>query len=310
MREHLEKNSLLSKYQSAYRKFFSTKTALAKVTNDLLLNLDRTKSTFYFGLDLSAAFDTLDHELLPSILETSLGFKEKVLSFLNSYLSSRSQKELIDGEYSMPRTIKTGVPQGSILGPVLFSCYLVPLEVLFERLDVNYHFYANDTVIYFLYHASINQRAFDLILTTLQKWFSGAKLRLNSNKTEYMFVSRKNSLNCDIELATDANFSNNVTLLGLNLDSRHSYEKQVSSVCRRCYYFLRKNYSIRDTVDRKSLIELVRVMIVSRLNYCNSLYYGLPVNIIQKLQRIINSFLGYHLVHQQQIISKSFIGYP
>ena len=113
-----------------------------------------------------------------------------MLSFLNNYLSSRSQKVLIDGKYAMPRTIKTGVPQGSILGPVLFSCYLVPLEVLFERLDVNYHFYDDDTVIYFVYNASINQEAFDLILTTLQKWFSGAKLRLNSNKTEYMLVER------------------------------------------------------------------------------------------------------------------------
>ena len=130
----------------AYRKFFSTETALVKI-NDLLLKLDRTKSTFYIGLDLSAAFDTLDHELLLSILETSVGFKDKVLSFLNSYLSSRSQKVLIDGEYSMPRTIKTGVPQRSVLGPVHFSCYLVPLEVLFERLDVIYHFYADDTVI-------------------------------------------------------------------------------------------------------------------------------------------------------------------
>ena len=71
-------------------------------------------------------------------------------------------------------------------------------------------------------------------------WFSGSKLRLNSNKTEYMFINRKNSLNSDIELPTDANFSNTVTLLGFNLDSRLSYTKQVSSVCRRYYYFLRK----------------------------------------------------------------------
>ena len=163
------------------------------------------------------------------------------------------------------------------------------MEVVFERLDVNYLFYADDSVIYFVYHSSINEEAFDLILTTLQKWFSGAKLRLNSNKTEYMFVSRKNSFNSDIELPTDANFSNNVTLLGFNLDSRLSYAKQVSSVCRRCYNFMRKIYSIRDTVDRKSLIKLVRVLIPSRLDYCSSLHYGLSVNIIQKLQRIMNS---------------------
>ena len=98
---------------------------------------------------------------------------------------------LIDGDYWMSRTIKTGVPQGYILGPVLFSCCLT-LEVLFERLDVNYLFNADDTFIDFVYQALINQGAFDLILATLQKWFSGAKLRLSSNKTEYMFISRNN----------------------------------------------------------------------------------------------------------------------
>ena len=139
---------VFSKYQSAYKKF-STETVLVKVMDDLLLNLDRTKST-YIGLDLSAAFDTLDHELLLSVLETSIGFKDKVLSCLNSYLSSRSQKVLNDGEYLVPRTIKTGVSQGSVLGSVLFPCYLVLLEVLFECLDINYHFYANNTVVFCL----------------------------------------------------------------------------------------------------------------------------------------------------------------
>ena len=81
MREHLEKNSLFSKYQSAYRKLISTETAPFKVTKGLLLNLDWRKSTFCIGIDLSAAFDTLDHELLLSIFETSLGFKDKMLCF-------------------------------------------------------------------------------------------------------------------------------------------------------------------------------------------------------------------------------------
>ena len=77
--------------------------------------------------------------------------------------------------------------------------------------------------------------------------------------------------------------------MGFNLDSRLSYTKQVSSVCPRCYYFLWKIFSIRDTVDRKASIELVRVMILSQLDYCNSLYYGIPVYIMQKLQRILDS---------------------
>ena len=78
------------KYLRAYRKFFSTETALVKVTNDLPLNLDQTESTFYIELGLLAAFDSLDHELLLSIFETSLVFKDKVLSFLNNYLIPKS----------------------------------------------------------------------------------------------------------------------------------------------------------------------------------------------------------------------------
>ena len=106
----------------------------------------------------------------------------------------------------MHRTNKMGVSQGLALGPVLILCYLVLLEVLFERLDVNYQFYANDTVIYFVYYASINQGNFDLILMTLQKWFSGAKCLLKSTKYEYIFISRKNSLNNDNEFPAEANF--------------------------------------------------------------------------------------------------------
>ena len=136
------------------------------MTNDLLFNLDKTNSTFYIELELSAEPPlTLSHELLLSILETSLDFKDKVLRFLNNFLSSRL---LVDNEYSIIGTIKTVVPQGSVLGPVHFSCYLVALEVLFERLVVNYHFYADDSVIFFVYNASINQGAFDLIRTTLK----------------------------------------------------------------------------------------------------------------------------------------------
>ena len=142
---------------------------LVELTNDLLLNLDRTKSTFYIGLDLSAAFDTLDHELLISIPEANLVFIEKVLCFLNSYLSSKSQKLLIVVEYLMSRTMKTGFSHGSVLGRVLFLFNLFHLEVVFQRVDVNYHFLAYDTVFYFVYQASINQGDFDLILMTLQK---------------------------------------------------------------------------------------------------------------------------------------------
>ena len=104
-----------------------------------------------------------------------------------------------------------------------------------------------------------------------------------------MFISRKNRLYSNFELPADANFVNNVILMAFNLDCRRSYTKQVKSVCRKYHYFMQKNYSIRDTVARTSLTELDRLLILSRHDYCYSLYYGLPVYFLQKLQRLINS---------------------
>ena len=110
MNEHLETNNLFNKNQCPQK--FPTETFVAKMTNDLVLNLNTPKRKFFIRLDLSAAFDALEYELHLSISEISLGFKEKVHSFLNSYQSSKSQKVLIDVIYLMPRTITTAVRQG------------------------------------------------------------------------------------------------------------------------------------------------------------------------------------------------------
>ena len=103
-----------------------------------------------------------------------------------------------------------------------------------------------------------------------------------------MNVVRKNSFKADLKLPMDSKFSNHVKFLGFLLDDKLLFSKQISSVTSACYYVPRKIYSIRDTVDSDVLIELVRVMIISRLDYCNSLYYGLLAVLHGKLQRIMN----------------------
>ena len=139
----------------------------------------KQKSSFYVGLDLSAAFGTLDHVLLLSTLETSLGFKDEVLSILNSYLSSKSQKKLIDGEYLIPRNIKTGVHQESVQGPVFFHAIFL-LWKFCLNIFMSVIIFMPMTPLTHLF--TMLQGAFDLILTSLRRWFYGAKLRSNSNK--------------------------------------------------------------------------------------------------------------------------------
>jgi len=120
---HLNSFSGLPIYQSAYRMYHSTETALLKVQNDILLAMEEQKVSALALLDLSAAFDTVDHVVLIDRLETFFGLSETALSLVKSYLTDRTQSVQIGDQLSQPLLLTTGVPQGSILGPLFFSIY-------------------------------------------------------------------------------------------------------------------------------------------------------------------------------------------
>ena len=122
-------NSLFEPFQSAYRACHSTETALLRVTNDILCSIDNSShSSALILLDLSAAFDTVNHKLLLDRLQSVCGIEGVALSWLKSYLSDRTQYvKLSDGCQSGSSRLETGVPQGSVLGPLLFSMYMRPL---------------------------------------------------------------------------------------------------------------------------------------------------------------------------------------
>ena len=124
---HMETYDLLEPYQSAYRHGHSTETALLSLQSDILEMQDKHQGVFMVLLDLSAAFDTIDHSILLHRLQNNFGISGAVLNWLQSYLSDRSVRVSISGVSSDSLTTKFGVPQGSVLGPVLFSTYLSPL---------------------------------------------------------------------------------------------------------------------------------------------------------------------------------------
>ena len=137
---------MLSILFSLLRVFHSTETALLPITNDVLCSLDKKKPVVLIALDLSAAFDTVE---LCDILENRLGVKKKALSWIKSYLSDRTQRVFVNGVFSDYIKLKVGVPQGSVLGPLLFSIYLIPLRDILNEFDVDYHIYADDSTLYF-----------------------------------------------------------------------------------------------------------------------------------------------------------------
>ena len=287
---YLESNNLMSKYQSAYRCSHSTETVLLKVFNDLLCYLDESHAVMYIGLDLSAAFDIIDHHFLFERLAKKIGLQSVVLLFIENYLSHRSQQVIINGCLSGDVKVKTGVLQGSVLVPLLFSCYMLPLEDKLKELGINYHFYANDTVLYFVLGSTLSQCMFDDILISIQRWFSKAKLKLNAYKSEYMVIRKcKIVKQGSLRLPEDGDYTERVKVLGCYIDCQFTLQRQFSFVCSNSFYYLRKVWSIRDQVKKSVLIELIRVLVLSRVDYCNSLYYGLQNFLLAKLQRTMNS---------------------
>ena len=111
----------------AYRKFHSTETALLRIQNDLLLAIDKRKLSALVLLGLSAAFDTINHGILLERLSSSFGITGSALSLLSSYLPNRTQSVSVNGHSSLPSPMHTGVPQGPVLGPLVFTLYTTPL---------------------------------------------------------------------------------------------------------------------------------------------------------------------------------------
>ena len=142
--QSLQSHSLLEPFQSAYRKCHNTETALLRVVNDLLQDSDRGCVSILSLLDLSAAFDTIDHNILITRLRSTFGCSGTVLDWFISCLSCRTQSVFVGHEWT-PTVLKCGVLQGSVLGPLLFTLYTHPLSTVICQSGISYHFFADDS---------------------------------------------------------------------------------------------------------------------------------------------------------------------
>jgi len=146
--EHLDHTNTMPALQSAYRRHHSTESALVKVLSDILDAADSRQVTLLGLLDLSAAFDTVDHDILLRRLATSFGMSGLTLKWISSFLTGRTQAVVFHGATSAYSTVKYGVPQGSVLGPLLFLLYIADVTAVAGSHDVSVHSYADDTQLY------------------------------------------------------------------------------------------------------------------------------------------------------------------
>lgn len=191
----LDSHNIFDKFQSGFRTNHSTETALLRVSNDILMAADGGKCSVLVPLDLSAAFDTVDHCTLIDRLKASVGITGSALNWFSSYLSDRSFSVSIGTYMSDSAPLSCGVPQGSVLGPLLFSLYMLPLgKIIGSFEDISYHCYADEIQLYLSFspHRLDKLSVLHNCLASINKWMADNFLQLNTDKTEVLIFAPDN----------------------------------------------------------------------------------------------------------------------
>ena len=291
--DHLESNKLSELYQSAYKALHSTETALLKVSSDILDQLDDKNVCVIALLDLSAAFDTIDHGILLNRLEKTYGITGTVLHWFESYLTGRFQSVQIGTSKSKQTPLIFGVPQGSVLGPVLFTLYVQPIVAIFKKHGLTYHIYADDKQLYIFGKVNQIPMLIDSSCACIKEsksWMTGNKLSCNDDKTEMMIISSEVLPPLQVQLDECTVITNSkVKNLGVIFDQTFSMSNQVQSLCRSLNFQLKKIGHIRNYISESVATKLVTSLILSRLDYCNSLLANSTDELIYPLQKCQNN---------------------
>ena len=294
--DFLNSNSLFEDFQSGFREFHSTETALVRVTNDLLIASDKGFVSVLVLLDLSAAFDTIDHCILLQRLEHLIGVKGPALSWFQSYLSDRFQFVHVNDESSVHTEVSHGVPQGSVLGPLLFTLYMLPLGNIIRKHSINFHCYADDTQLYLSIKPDETGKLAKLqaCIKDIKDWMTCNFLLLNSDKTEVIVLGPKHlrdALCIDIVTLDGIALASSTAVrsLGVIFDQDMSFNTHIKQTSRTAFFHLRNIIKIRHILSQKDAEKLVHAFVTSRLDYCNSLLSGCPDKSLKTLQLIQNA---------------------
>lgn len=293
--DFLMKNGILDPKQSAYRCNFSCETALTYVCDYTRAAMDNGRVTILVLLDLSAAFDCVDHRLLLAQLK-SIGVHGNALNWFSLYLSQRQQSVLLDSTISPPLPLNMGVPQGSVLGPILFSIYLLGINKIMTESQIDYVIYADDIQIFSSASPDDLQQTLQRIeqcVSNIRLWLASKRLILNEKKSEFIILGQPRALDkCSTDSLTIAQCkiitSSKVKSLGVLLDQSLTMECQVNKIRSAAFYQLRLISRIRRSLNNHLTLLLVRAFVLSHLDFCATLLIGMSSKPAAKLQTLIN----------------------
>src|SRR5688572_17558090 len=305
----VEQNNLLADTQYGFRKNLSTELALLDLTNQISKTLDDHKITVGIFLDLSKAFDTVNHNILLDKLE-HYGIRGTPLTWFKSYLTNRVQYVSIDDESSAHLLVRCGVPQGSILGPLLFILYINDLQAV---TDLDLIMFADDTNI-FATGLTKNAMAgkLNLDLNLISDWFAANLLSLNLNKTCYVIFGNKQNLNLDLDIRINNQKlirAYETKFLGVIITTDLKWGRHVDMIVNKMSKVVGIFRKIRYKLNLVVLKQLYHTLLEPYITYCSSIW-ALPhetvklnpVLLLQKTAiRIISH--AHYIVHTSPIYS-------
>ena len=296
---HCEKYKIFNPHQFGYRKSSNTSLAVAHITEDIFLNLNNHRIGLLVLLDLSSAFDSIPHERLIQVLQ----YYNLYVPWFGDYLNGRTHCTKIDSHFSEYLPVKFGVPQGSILGPILFILYINEIKQFsskFHHPKIKYKIinYADDTQILFSSEfCDFNElKSFATTVTDeVISFFYSLMLKINVTKTVVTMFATKTQLSKipDDEKSvlingTNITFSSEVKTLGVTLDSEMNFKPHINKLYRKVFYKLYYINKVRNTLNFQSRKLIVEHCAFSHLNYCREIWGNLSYAQNTLLQKLIS----------------------
>ena len=296
---HIAKYNLMDPKQSAHRMGHSMEMALLKVKTEILRALDNQEVTSLVLLEFSAASDMVDHQILIDRLTSMFGISGCTIPSIRSYLTCRSQRVKVGELRSDPVTLHFGVPQGSVFGPILFTLYTCPHGQIFKDHGLMYHLYADDSQLYLSFKPntpsaqSMCLETIENCIEDIRRWMTLNMLKLNDAKTEFFILDTRQQL---AKLSDVSIKIGNTTVLpvdyvcnlGFFLNRVLKNNNHINRLIAGLFNQLRNISRIQPRITYQSAKIIVQLLILSKLDYCNSLLAGTANIHLDKLQLIQN----------------------
>ena len=242
-------------------------------------------------LDLSAAFDTIDQEVLLNRILKWHGIAGTCFKWVSDYLRKRSFYVSHDGQVSDQKEMYRGVPQGTTLGPLMFVMYTAPISKIFEKYDITYHLFSDDTQIVADISDVKGVLKLQSCLNELTNWFSANKLSLNPHKTQ--MISNRADVPRLMLMGTDIETDRMVKNLGVQMNCQFNVSDRVQNISSQIFVALRDLWRIRGKINVELATRIVNATILSRLDFENSFLIGANAAEIDKLNKSLNAVVRF-----------------